>query len=365
MKKFFSTILLLAIVFSVLSATSVYAAAPVSDEAELSREATINQVRSCLFPADGKKDIGTAIELLLPLVEDGDAEAQYYYAWIYDYALGEDDETEKESLYWYELSMEQGYLKSYLGVAMNGFVESEDLAKQLAKEAIALGLLSISDEELGPDGLFHLAHLYRDGIGVEASNRKMYEYFLKAAEMNYPLAANALAYYCYFEGHGVERNYEKALEWYTKAADLGFPVAMTNIGYMYRNGIGVERDSELALEWFFKAAELGDPTAMSHIGDMYYIGEGLACDHTKAMEWLSHSADAGLASSMHYKGWLLDMRDFDPQRKQNDTAMDCYIDSYLNGFDDALNSINAMLEKGSGVDAYLQRYGELLLAESN
>lgn len=367
MKKIVSAILAFALIFSVCSfspALQAGAAAPEEADSLLSRDEIITQVKSCLFPAEGKDDPYTAIELLLPLVEDGDAEAQYYYAWIYDYALEENDETEKESLYWYQRSMEQGFLKAYLGVAFNDFVESDVKAKELAREAVSLGLLKMSDEELGTDGLYWIAHLYFNGLGVETSYRKGYEYLLKSAETGYSPAMNELAYYCFQEGHGVERSYSKALEWFTLAAEKGYPMAMTNIGYLYRNGLGVERNPELALQWFFKAAELGDPVAMNHIGDMYYNGEGIGYDYAKAMEWLSRSADAGLAASMHYKGAILVSRSATPESRQNDEAMNCYIDSYLNGYEDAVDSINFMLKEGAGVDAYFQRYGELIFSAS-
>ena len=172
-------------------------------DAGRSHEDIMTEVRSCIFPVEGEQDIETAMDLLLPLVEEGDAEAQYYWGWIYDHELEENDETERESLYWYKLAMEQGYLKTYLGVSLNKFVESEEKAEELAREAIQGGLLELSDEELGQDGFYWIAKLYNAGQGVEQDYAKAYEWYLKAAEAGYNPAMAFVGYF-YFNGYGVE-----------------------------------------------------------------------------------------------------------------------------------------------------------------
>ena len=92
MKKLLSIILSLAMVLGLCACSNT--------------AKTMDEVRACLFPAGGEKDVEAAMELLLPLAEKGEAEAQYYYGWILDQELEENDENEKESLRWYRLAME-------------------------------------------------------------------------------------------------------------------------------------------------------------------------------------------------------------------------------------------------------------------
>ena len=66
----------------------------------------------------------------------------------------------------------------------------------------------------------------------------------------------------YEYGRGVEQSDEKAVEWYLKAAEQGFARAQNNLGVMYANGTGVEQSYEKAAEWVLKAADQGFEDAM-------------------------------------------------------------------------------------------------------
>ena len=152
MKKLLSIILSLAMVLGLCACSNT--------------AKTMDEVRACLFPAGGEKDVEAAMELLLPLAEKGEAEAQYYYGWILDQELEENDENEKESLRWYRLAMEQGYLKAYIGVSQNDSALSTEEKEEIAREAIQGGLLDLSEGELCADGFYWIGLLYEKGRGV-------------------------------------------------------------------------------------------------------------------------------------------------------------------------------------------------------
>lgn len=368
MKKLIPMILFLSLALSLCACSntgknSSEAAAPVTPiienpDAGRSHGEIMAEVRSCIFPAEGEKNIDTALEILLPLVEEGDAEAQYYMGWIYDYELEENDETEKESLHWYELAMNQGYLKAYIGVALNGFVESEEKADEAVNEAIERGLLELSEEELGADGMLALGSLYYSGRGVEQDYEQARSLCLKSAELGNARAMILLGN-MYINGYGVDLDYTQAYDWYLKAAELGSAIAMKGLGDIFYNGVGVEQDHKQAFDWYLKSAELGNDVGMNWVGHMYYNGYGVEQDIINGCSWIIQSAAAGNAHSMSYAGWLYENGVIWPK----DDAMGWYIDAYLNGLDDAIDSINSLLNEGIGLETYYERYGELIFAD--
>lgn len=328
-----------------------------------SREELIAEARSYIFPAEGKQDIDAAIEILLPLVEEGDAEAQYYFAYIYDYCLEENDETEKESLYWYELAMEQGYLKAYLGVCLNKFVESQEKANELAGEAIELGLLEMSDTDLGKEGGYLIGSLYENGYGVSENYTEAFKWFNKSAEAGF-VYGMATVGNCYYTGFGVEQNYEKAIDWFTKGADEGNGDSLFMLGNIYFSGNGVTQDYDKAYEYFLMAAEAGHSEAMGWVGAYYEYKYSNAIKENpkEAYQWYSKAAEAGYPWAMSKLGDCYANsygvgRDYEK-------AMEWYINAYLNGYEVAGEYINTLLSWNVGVNTYYERYEELLLAQA-
>ena len=78
----------------------------------------------------------------------------------------------------------------------------------------------------------------------------------------------------YEKGDGVERSDEKAAEWYLKAAEQGLASAQCKLGVMYEDGTGVEQSDEKAVEWVLKAAEQGNADAQCNLGWMYAVNPG-------------------------------------------------------------------------------------------
>ena len=296
-------------------------------------DTAIDEACACLFPLEGEKNVELAQEILRPLVESGNAEAQYYWGYIFHSELSLSSEDEKESLYWFELAAEQSFSKAYLAAAVNSYIDSSKKT-ELIDAAKQAGLFELSSAELGPDGCT-LMGIYYEDLGNYTAAMKWY---LDAASLGSSKGINQVGWF-YTNGLGVEKNSLVALEWYLKgtnlgdircmnnygwllsndeivyelinqeytslfeayrkAAEEGDPVAMYNLGYLYDIGMGgVRRNESAAAEWYHKAADAGDAYAMYTIGSDYMSGYGRVTDYALAMEWLQKAADLGNVNAM-------------------------------------------------------------------
>ena len=262
MKRIMSLVIAILMLVSVLGSASASAEAGSSATVLLPDEIRA-ELRSYLFSGESEKNVAAAMELIRPLAEEGNAEAQYYMGYIHECAIGGAEEHEREALYWYELSIKQGFVKAYLAKSLNKFVESEEKAEEIAQEAISLGLFDLSDAMLGPDGFGRIAQYYAEN-----------------------------------------EDYDQAMEWYLKAVEAGEACAMNQIGYMYQNGLGVELDYAQAMEWYLKAADAGNAGAMNNIGTMYYYGQGVSQSRSIAIEWFEKAAALGISTAEEWLEFL-------------------------------------------------------------
>jgi uncharacterized protein len=186
-----------------------------------------------------------AFNLLLPLAESGDSEAQCHIGCMYDLGLGVKADT-NEAITWYLLAAESGH--------------------PVAQNNLAL-LMRFSENK--PE---------------EAA-----KWYLLAAEQGLPFAEVKLGE-IYAQGLGVAKNYEEALKWYMKAAQKGFPVAYHYLGDAYSHGIGVGKDERKAREWYMKAAEQNYTPSQELLCDAYNRGTlGLDCDSRQSKYWLERA----------------------------------------------------------------------------
>ena len=350
MKKVFSFLLVLIVVFSALAPAA---------QAEEARDEDFAQAMDLLFPADGVQDPSAALELLLPLAKSGDAEAQYYCGWIYDFELEENMETELQAYDWYVPAAEQGHIKASIGAAFNSFAQSSEPLDY----ALSKGFLEMSDDELNADGLYWIGFMYYNGLGLEPDYDKAFEYFLKAADMNSVLAMNDAASLAY-DGFVVKQDVGLALELYEKAAGLGDTGAMFSLGYCYYiaalDSEQPEEDFRQAFDWYSKAAELGDTDAMCQLAAMYQNGEGTEENPEQAFEWYSRAVELGDTHAMCMLGHMY--RDGDWVEQDFDKAMNYFIDAAVNGNVSAPYVVDMMKACNQGMEAYNARQAEYLAA---
>lgn len=340
----------------------------IEPEPEWLSEDAIDEAYTCLFPAEGEKNVEFAQEILLPLVENGNAEAMYYWGYIYDWEIVDNNgEGEKESLYWCELAAEQGFAKAYLSAALNAYID-EERVNELIEKATQAGLFEQTPEELGADGCDYIGSYY---YGKE-NYGKAIEWWLKASDLGSAVAMGNIGY-CYWYGVGVEKNYATSVEWYLKAANRGNVYAMNNYGYalcqedvaaelVQQGYFSTEREiHETAMKWFHKAADLGHAGSMNSIGYYAYEDNG---NVEEKIEWYQNAANEGIAVAMSNLGWAYyqegkrEFYGFD----SFDNAMKWYIKAYANGIDSAKEDIEYMLARERGVDGYFENYAELIFA---
>ena len=183
-------------------------------------------------------DYATALAILTPLAEAGDAEAQYRLGHMYEWGKGVEHDS-VEAVYWWLRAAEAGHY-----TAQRKLGELGELGK--------LGAL-----------LFKLGRKYVEGRGVEQDDAEAMRLFRLAAEVGHEGMYQRLLELGdrSHAGEGVPQNYTIAAKWYRLAAELGIVDAQIKLGNMYSAGEGLPKDARFAYMWFNLAAAQGGKDA--------------------------------------------------------------------------------------------------------
>jgi TPR repeat protein len=210
-----------------------------------------------------------AFEILKPLAEKGNAEAQYNLGVLY-YKGPRYNEKEElkgkgvpqdydEAVKWWRLAAEQG----------------------VAQAQYELGRIYESDlvEVPGPE-----------------PEKEVVKWTRLAAEQGHAQAQSMLGFY-YKNGLGVQKDYQEAVKWYRLAADQGDASAQNNLGGMYEKGLGVTQDYDEAVKWYRLAARQGHTRAKNSLGLMNEKGHGVPQDSKDQIQSASEKTfkDVGIA----------------------------------------------------------------------
>ena len=182
--------------FIAATLAALFAALPARAEFEAGRDA---------YP---KGDYTTALNEFLPSVMEGDINAQFYLALMYEKGAGVPQDTFK-AFKWYNLAAEQG----------------------------------------SAEAMFKLGVYYYDGSGGAAKDtQQALSWFgdaagegIAAAQYNFGLM--------HAKSLGVARNYVLAAQWFQVAAKQNHALAQHGLGIIYARGLGVERDLVRASMW--------------------------------------------------------------------------------------------------------------------
>jgi len=298
------------------------------------------------FDAYNQGDYDTAFEEWLPYAEQGDADAQYNLALVYDF--GYDDSN--KAFEWYKKSANQG----------NSNAQAN------------LGLM------------------YHNGDGVDIDYKQAMKWYLKAANQENPIAQNNIAL-MYEYGRSVKKNYKEAITWYLKAIgnqtnekprdnlkdmllemsggvkpiynevvddfdnklyDKAFPKflllalegdadAQTYVGWMYGDGLSVKQNYNSSVEWYQKSAEQGESWGQNNLGWSYHTGKGVLKDYKEAVKWYRRSANQGNETAQYNMGLMYQKGK--GVNKNVDTAIEWYRKSANQGHDDAKVKIKKLL----------------------
>ena len=180
-------------------------------------------VQADLESAKAAYDAGeydTALELLIPLAEAGDAIAQHNLGVMYRDGFGVPQDN-SEAVKWTRKAAEQGYAEAQ----------------------------------------YNLGKVYQDGLGIPQDYTEALKWYRKAAEQGLALGQATLGV-MYIEGFGVEQDYTEAVKWCRKAAEQGLALGQANLGVMYHLGHGLQKNNVQAYAWVGIAAANGDANAI-------------------------------------------------------------------------------------------------------
>jgi TPR repeat protein len=208
------------------------------------------------------QDYAKAFEILQPLAEQGQPDAQLTLGIMYDYGQGVPQDNAK-ALEWYRKAALHGSpsVQHNLGVKYFdgiGIPRNYLEAYRWWRMAAAAGFA---------ESQYSLGELYASGLGVAKDESQAAKWYRLAADQN-----NAMAQYrlgvMYAAGRGVSHDYAQAYRWLRKAADQGLPQAQYQVGRLYENGVGISRNEREALRWYQLAADQGLDKARIRLGGL-------------------------------------------------------------------------------------------------
>jgi len=163
------------------------------------------------------------------------------------------------------------------------------MAKEYDK---ALELYRALERKEEPTSFYYLGFLYFRGYAVLQDREIAFDYYLKSATREVPLAQFEVALMLE-NAEGCEKNESESAFWYEESAKRGNIDALNNLGAMYKEGRGVHQDYKKAFFLFSKAAEAGNAKAQFNLGALYDMGLGCEEDKEKAIEYCRKAAYQG------------------------------------------------------------------------
>ncbi|MBT0956951.1 sel1 repeat family protein [Alphaproteobacteria bacterium KMM 3653] len=196
----------------------------------------------------------TALEVLTPAAEAGNANAQNLLGAAYENGNGVEQNIET-AIAWYEKSAAQDF----------------------------------------PRALHNLGIIYADGEhGITPDPEKARGLFEKALQQDYSRSYSNLGI-LYEQGRGVPRDLAKAAELYRQGDAGGDRNSTYNLANFMRQGIEMEENLEGARALYAKAADLGHAESFNSLALMFEYGMGGPVDNTAAYMFFREAVERGVA----------------------------------------------------------------------
>ena len=235
-------------------------------------------------------------EILLKGVQMGNVKSMNLLAQAYNEGIGRVADQDKAFALWKktsEIGDAEGlfYVGAFYGT---GDVVSQDYSKsiQYLQKASELGYA---------DALYQLGVYRLHGFGCDIDWNEALNYYRAAAEKGCAEAAYS-AGYIYDRGeHGVKKDDKKAFNWFLKAAELNHTLAIRYVIRAYRDGLVEDEEGEEYLYWIEKGLELDIPEVYLQVGVYMYQDE----DYEMAFELLETASDEGLTVANHILAQML------------------------------------------------------------
>jgi len=235
-----------------------------------------------------KGDYITALNLWLPLAQNGDPAAQYSIGLLYDQGSGVKKNTER-AIDYLQSAADQGLPAAQYYLAIK-YYNAFDVKKN-AYKARQLLLGAAQQEHLKAQ--FQLANLYAKGEGGSENQTQATYWFITASENGYGPAQHSLAAR-FLTGKGTDVNINRGIFWLTKAVEQNNSDALRDLGFMYYKGVGVKKDYQQASKLLLLAAEENSALALFLLGKIYAQGGyGISRDVNKAKKWYKKAQALG------------------------------------------------------------------------
>jgi len=202
------------------------------------------------------RDYHKAMDLLLPLADQGSAVAQYTVGVIMDGGFGNAERRSEDAPKWFRLAADQGHPEAQTMLAKH-YVEGRGVPQDFA-EARKLYMAATRQEIR--EANFGLAQLYSNGLGGPKDAGSAAALSQRAAEQGHRGAQHFLAN-LYSTGDGVGQDHAQAVRWFMRAAEQGHPDAQLAVAAAYRDGQGIGENLVLSYVWLAVASknpEIGD-----------------------------------------------------------------------------------------------------------
>lgn len=300
-----------------------------------------------------KSEFVAAYEILLPMAEQGNAQAQFFLGKMYRYGLGKPADA-KRAQKWFDLAIKNDVVNIMKKEARQGVASAQSNLGVMYYEGLGVDrdpqVAAVWNQQSAEQGYAigqsNYAAQLLHGIGVQKNAEQAAFWYEKAAQQDYAQAQNALAT-LYFSGDGVARDYQKALQWFERAAANGFVAAKVGLGNLYLDGLGVEKNPAGAEKLYREAADAGDPNGQRSLANLYALGNGLPQDKTQAILWYQRAAEQGDSIAQNELGYFYGVGD--GVARDHEKAVFWYRKAAEQDNTTAQYNLGVMYETGAGV----------------
>lgn len=193
---------------------------------------------------------------------------------------------------WYEKAASRGNAKAMTRL---GLLNAKGIDHLPPNAEHAIPWFEKASEAGDPEGQFALAECLLRGLGsLKRDPARAVALLKRAAEQDYPRALDLLGT-VYSQGKVVPKDYHASYEYYQRAAKLNYAPSMANLGVLLMNGHGPsgQPDPAGAVHLFERGANAGDPISMLYLAMALEGGAGLPPNPKKARTWYVAAAKAG------------------------------------------------------------------------
>ncbi|GJJ80486.1 tetratricopeptide repeat protein [Pasteurella canis] len=199
--------IVLGMLFSALFVhTQILASSAVENEQVL-QELSDDDRRQLILQAADKQDWKAAFELILPLAQKGDYQAQANLGILYARGQGVEQDFEK-AYWWFSEAAEKGSIKAINNLAVF-YLQGNSVKKDIQH---SIKLFEKTANSGSQDAMMVLGQIYENEL-KQLSNA--FKWFKKAAEAGNHDAQYRLAM-MYEKGEGTKKNKKQAVYWYQK-----------------------------------------------------------------------------------------------------------------------------------------------------